>query len=139
MHSFDQAWRCLKLSRKVWRLGVIQILLMSGPTLALAQEPVEKVMYININNGILPPEQRLIKVNKNDKLRWRITSNTSGEVHLHAYRLRAPLQAGQVGEMVLTAFATGKFRLEWHPTDAKPPLAGVHHAPALAVLEVRPH
>ena len=121
----------------------MQILLMSVPTLALAQEPVEKVMYININininNGILPPKQRLIKVNKNDKLRWRITSNTSGEVHLHAYRLRAPLQAGQVGEVVLTAFATGKFRLEWHPTDSKLPLAGVHHAPALAVLEVRPH
>ena len=117
----------------------ILLMLMSGPTLALAQEPVEKVMYFNITNGILPPEQRLITVNKNDKLRWRITSNTSGEVHLHAYRLRAPLQAGQAGEMLVTAFATGKFRLEWHPTDAKPPSAGVHHAPALAVLEVRPH
>ena len=115
------------------------LMLMSGPSLALAQEPVEKVMYVNITNGILPPDQRLITVYKNDKLRWRFTSNTSGEVHLHAYRLRVPLQAGQVGEMLVTAFATGKFRLEWHPTDAKPPLAGVHHAPALAVLEVRPH
>ena len=120
-------------------LLMLMLMLMSGPSLALAQVPVEKVMYFNITNGNLPPEQRLISVNKNDKLRWRITSNTSGEVHLHAYRLRAPLQAGQVGEVVLTAFATGKFRLEWHPTDAKPPLAGVHHAPALAVLEVRPH
>ena len=114
-------------------------ILMSVPTLALAQEPVEKVMYFNITDGILPPEQRLITVNKNDKLRWRITSNRSGELHLHAYRLHAPLQVGQVGEMVVTAFATGKFRLEWHPTDSKPPLAGVYHAPALAVLEVRPH
>ena len=138
MHSFDRACQCLKLNRKVWCLGVM-LMLMSVPTLALAQEPVEKVMYVNITNGILPPDQRLITVYKNDKLRWRFTSNTSGEVHLHAYRLRVPLQAGQVGEMVLTAFATGKFRLEWHPTDAKPPLAGVHHAPALAVLEVRPH
>ena len=107
------------------------------PTLSLAQARAEKIVELNILNDFLPPGQRLMTVYKGDRIRLRITSNTSGEMHLHAYRLSVQLQAGQLQEMALTAFATGRFRLEWHTTGTKSPSIGGHHAPALAVLEVR--
>jgi hypothetical protein len=95
-----------------------------------------------IVDGTVPAAQRLIKAQKGQSLRWRITSNQAGELHLHAYRLHAAVKPGQVAELAFTAHATGKFRLEWHgaqdkpvPKDAAP---GHHHAPALATLEVRP-
>ena len=72
------------------------------------------------------------------RLRWRITSNAAGEVHLHAYRLSARLLPGQPAELVFTAFATGRFRLEWHAAGDNSAAPDAHHAPALAVLEVLP-
>jgi hypothetical protein len=104
---------------------------------AIAQERPENVRELVIINGVLPVDARLIKVYKGDRLRWRITSNTSGELHLHAYRISVRLQPGQPGELAFNAFATGRFRVEWHP-DLRPPPAGGHTAAALAVLEVQP-
>jgi hypothetical protein len=86
---------------------------------------------------MLPADARLIKVHKGDRLRWLITSNTSGELHLHAYRISVRLQPGRPGELAFDAFATGRFRVEWHP-DLQPP-AGGHAAAPLAVLEVQPN
>jgi hypothetical protein len=86
----------------------------------------------------LPKAQRLIKARKGDKLRWRISSNTAGTLHLHAYRLIAPLQAGQTKELAFDAFATGRFRLEWHGEQDKSSGNAGHHAPPLAIVEVLP-
>jgi hypothetical protein len=82
---------------------------------------------------------RLIKVHQGERLRWRISSNTAGELHLHAYRLSAQLQAGQTTELAFTAHATGRFRLEWHGASDPNAATGGHHAPPLALLEVRPN
>ncbi len=105
-------------------------------------DAAEQGLDLSITDGVLPAEQRVIKVHKGQLLRWRIRSNQAGELHVHAYRLHAGVTPGQTAELVFTAHATGKFRLEWHgaqnkapPTDAAP---GHHHAAALATLEVRP-
>ena len=103
----------------------------------MAQERPEKLLEIGVINGMLLADARLIKVQKSDRLRWRITSNTSGELHLHAYRISVRLQPGEPGELAFNAFATGRFRVEWHP-DLQPPTGG-HAASPLAVLEVQPH
>jgi hypothetical protein len=41
-------------------------------------------------------------------------------------------------EISFKAFATGRYRIAWHPasTESGPP--GAHNAPPLATLEVRP-
>jgi hypothetical protein len=92
-----------------------------------------------IVDGTLPKAQRLIQVHQGDKLRWLISSNTAGELHLHAYRLSEKLQAGQTTELAVDAFATGRFRLEWHAVhDKRVATATNHHAPPLAILEVLP-
>jgi hypothetical protein len=138
------------------RMGLLAGVLLASSPFALAQlqpshakaspaktsDGAEQGVDLSILDGALPAEQRLIKAQKGQLLRWRITSNQAGELHLHAYRLLAAVKPGQVAELAFTAHATGKFRLEWHgaqdkasPKDAAP---GHHHAPALATLEVRP-
>jgi hypothetical protein len=125
----------LKTARS-WSLGC---LLAGSSLLSLAQAPAEQALQLPIVDGVLPAELRLIKARKGERLRWRISSNTEGEFHLHAYRLSAKLQAGQATELAFVAHATGRFRLEWHAASDKSTAASGHHAPPLAILEVRPN
>jgi hypothetical protein len=119
--------------------AVLAAACIGAPWCALA---AEQVLDWQINGGSLPAAQRVVAVLKGDSLRWRVTSDQAGELHLHAYRLVLRVQPGKTAELAFTAHATGRFRVEWHPasadagTGASAP-AG-HHAPALAVLEVRP-
>lgn len=115
------------------------LLVCTSSVLAQTPEKIEPAMTLAIVDGLLSKELRLIQVHKGDKLRWRISSNAAGELHLHAYRLNAHLQAGQTTELAFDAFATGRFRLEWHAMQDKRNAAGAnHHAPPLAILEVLP-
>ena len=134
-HRFEGDGPSLKLSRRVWCIGCLAI----GVS-ALAHTPLhaETIRDLHIVNGTLATDQRLIKVHQGDRLRWRVISNAPGALHLHAYRLNMKLQAGQTQELAFPAFATGRFRVEWH-ADGEPALAATgHHAPALAMLEVQP-
>jgi FtsP/CotA-like multicopper oxidase with cupredoxin domain len=115
--------------------------LLFGPAAVLAgrsgAQPAagEAVHDLAITGGLLPPDQRVIRAGKGDRLRWRITSDTPGDFHLHALRLAIAVQPGQVAELAFTAFATGRFRASWHATGAAD--TGRHDA-ALLVLEVQP-
>ncbi len=106
----------------------------------------EKIFAIDITAGKTPPAQQVIRVEKNDLVKLRISSDTAGDVHLHAYRKDVKLVPGTSAEISFKAHATGRFRIEWHAvadkntkgdtkSDAK---ASAHHAPPLAILEVRP-
>ncbi len=110
----------------------------SLPALAQVNDKTETALTLAIFDGSLPKAQRLIQARKGDKLRWRISSNAAGTFHLHAYRLVVPLQAGQTNELAVDAFATGRFRLEWHGAQDKGTGNTGHHAPPLAILEVLP-
>ena len=106
---------------------------------AYAQATATVLRELQLTDGVLPAEQRLISVFKGDALRLRVRSNTAGELHLHAYRLSLALPAGQPAELAFTAHATGRFRFEWHAAKAQGAAPrGDHHAAPLAVLEVRP-
>ena len=98
----------------------------------------EQVFVLDIKAGALPPPQRLIKVRKGDSVRWQLSSDTAGDVHVHGYRLEARLATGGAAELEFKAFATGRFRIEWHPADAKGAKKGHHHGPPLGTLEVHP-
>ncbi len=106
---------------------------------ALAANPPEKTfdLALALARGVAPAEQRVMRVSKGDAVRLRLTSDSAGDIHLHGYRLEAKLAPGQPAELAFTAYATGRYRLEWHGAgdDAK---TGQHHGPALATLEVRP-
>jgi FtsP/CotA-like multicopper oxidase with cupredoxin domain len=104
---------------------------------ALAAEPAEKTFSLSIVRGALPAEQRLLRVEKGDAVRLRLTSDAPGEIHLHGYRLEAKLTPGNPAELAFKAYATGRYPFEWHGAgDAGK--TGSHHGPPLATLEVRP-
>jgi hypothetical protein len=103
--------------------------------LACALAQAQAALELVVTDGALPKAQQRIVVTQGDALRWRFVSNQAGEVHVHAYRVAATLVPGQPAELAFTARATGRFRVEWHAAGSAP---GGHHAPPLAVLEVRP-
>ena len=119
------------------RHGLAWVLLIAAG-LVQAAEPSERLFELSITGGSLPEAQRLIRVTKGERVRWRITSDAAGQLHAHAYHLEARLLAGQPAELAFVAFATGRFRIEWHPTAGKSDTDKGHHAPPLATLEVYP-
>ncbi len=123
--------RPFQQGRRFWLIGSALLGLTAS---AIAQKAVEKPLKLQIIGGVIATDQQLIKVTQGDLLRWRVSSNQAGELHLHAYRLSVKLQAGEEKSIAFSAFATGRFRLEWHAE--KNPAADQHQA--LAMLEVRP-
>ena len=105
---------------------------------AHAADTTGKTFELTIARGAVPPPQRLIKVEKGDALRLRITSDAPGELHLHGYRLAAKLTPGQPAELAFTAYATGRYPLEWHAAGETTPTGAHRRGPPLATLEVQP-
>lgn len=104
---------------------------------ALAADAPEKIFNLTIVRGALPAEQRVLRVDKGDAVRVRVTSDTPGELHLHGYRLEAKLTPGTRAQLAFTAYATGRYPFEWHSAGGAAQ-TGSHHGPAFATLEVRP-
>ena len=105
---------------------------------ARAADVPEKSIELTIVKGSVPAQQRLLKVEKGDALRLRITSDAPGELHLHGYRESARLTPGQTSELAFTAYATGRYPFEWHPAGENSTGGARHRGPPLATLEVRP-
>jgi heme/copper-type cytochrome/quinol oxidase subunit 2 len=79
----------------------------------------------------------LLRVEKDDSVRLRVTSEVAGEIHLHGYRLEMKVAPGTQAELQFKAHATGRYRIEWHAAGGAA-MKGDHHGPPLATLEVRP-
>ena len=112
-------------------------LVICGATSVYAADAPEKSFDLTIVRGAVSADQRVLKVEKGDAVRVRVTSDAPGELHLHGYRLAAQLAPGTPAELAFTAYATGRYPFEWHGAGAaaKP---GAHHGPPLAAIEVRP-
>ena len=108
----------------------------SVASLALAAPSPEKTFDLTISRGAVSPGERVWRVNKDDVVRLRVTSDAPGEIHLHGYLLSAKLMPGSRAKLAFKAYATGRYRLEWHPAGEIK--SGGHHAPPLATLEVGP-
>ena len=104
---------------------------------AQAADPPEKFFELEVPRGTAAAKPRVLRVQKDDLVRLRVTSAVAGEIHIHGYRLEAKLTAGAPHELAFKARATGRYRIEWHPSDDAARKSD-HHGPALATLEVRP-
>ena len=106
--------------------------------LARAAPAAEKSFELAIRDNAVPSSARVLRVQKNDRVVLRLTSDAQGELHLHGYRLAEKLVPGTARELVFDAYATGRYRLEWHPATGQASDTRGHHGPPLATLEVRP-
>jgi len=119
-------------------LRFLGLLLCLAPyTLASAAQIPAQTFELTVPRSAAPVKPRVLRVEKDDLVRLRVTSEVAGEIHLHGYRLELKLTPGTPGELQFKARATGRFRIEWHSAGAaeKPES---HHSPPLAILEVRP-
>ena len=99
---------------------------------AVLAAPQAVVAELTIVGGAVPPAARNIVVQQGDHVLLRITSDTIGEMHVHAYRLAARVGPGGFVQLGFDAQATGRFPVEWHAGD------DAAHAAPIAWLEVRP-
>jgi heme/copper-type cytochrome/quinol oxidase subunit 2 len=58
-----------------------------------------------------------LAANQNDTVTINITSDTSGEVHLHGYDIHFETVAGQTVSQTFKADKTGDFEIEWESTS----------------------
>ena len=96
-----------------------------------------KTFDLTIARGAASAHPRVLRVEKDDIVRLRVTSEVAGNIHLHAYRLDANVAPGIPAELDFQARATGRFRIEWHAAGGAAEKADPH-GPPLAILEVRP-
>lgn len=96
-----------------------------------------KLFQVNIQGGSLPQSDRVMRVQKGDQITWKIKSDADGELHIHAYQIDLTIKAGIEKIYAFKAFATGRFRVEWHPESERG--KGIHHQESLARLEVFPN
>lgn len=54
----------------------------------------------------------------NDNVTIKVTSDTTGEVHLHGYDIAFQCTAGQVTSRAFKADKSGRFDIEWESTGA---------------------
>ena len=105
-------------------------------TTAQAQSASEKRFDLHLSQGQVPASDRVLRVTKGDAVQLHISSDETGELHLHAYHQQARVAPGAAVELTFVAHASGRYRLEWHSTSPAPSTG--HHTPPVAVLEVRP-
>ena len=104
---------------------------------ACAAELPGRTFELTIPRSGATAKPRVLRVEKDDVVRLRVTSEAAGEIHLHGYRLEMKLEPGTPQELSFKARATGRYRIEWHPVGEAAE-KGDHHGPPLATLEVRP-
>jgi hypothetical protein len=106
-------------------------------TIALNAAKGAQVTYaINIGNGHVPDNMRLIRVKQNDVVKLEWSTDKPITVHLHGYDIEQELKPGTVTPMTFTARATGRFSIE--PHIGKTPSGGHAHGDVLVTIEVYP-
>ena len=66
-------------------------------------EPQTRIFDLNIAGGSLDEEHRTLRVDHNDEVVLRITSDREGSFHLHGYDLETPLMPGETAALAFTA------------------------------------
>ena len=71
----------------------------------------EKTFDLAIAQGSMTPSE-ITPVDEGDQVRFRITSDSPMEFHLHGYDLEAEVEPGEPAELAFEATVTGRFEIE---------------------------
>ena len=100
--------------------GVLVIVIAGGAYLIFGSQkpaPQNRVFNVTVTDAkSMTPDE--LKVNQNDTVTINMTSNTTGEVHLHGYDISFDCVAGQVVSHTFKAtISGGPFDIEWESTS----------------------
>ena len=120
------------------RVCPVQALLLAiSLTSALNAAAAAQVTYaLNIVNGRVPDNMRLIRVKQDDVVKLEWSTDKPMTVHLHGYDIEQEVKPRTVTQMTFTARATGRFTIE--PHIGKTPSGGHAHGDVLVTIEVYP-
>lgn len=120
------------------RVRPVQVLLLaiSLTSVLNAAEAAQVTYALNIVNGRVPNNMRLIRVKQDDVVKLEWSTDKPMTVHLHGYDIEQEVKPGTVTQMTFTARATGRFTIE--PHIGKTPSGGHAHGDVLVTIEVYP-
>ncbi|HEY8813863.1 MAG TPA: hypothetical protein VIP57_01980 [Candidatus Dormibacteraeota bacterium] len=100
--------------------GVLVVFIAVGAYLIFGnQKPAPKPVTFNVTaTGAKSMSPNTLTVNQNDTVTINISSDTTGEVHLHGYDIPFDCVAGQVVSHTFKAtISGGPFDIEWESTS----------------------
>ena len=112
------------MSRSRWALlaAVVAIFVVVAGYLTYANSSHGPGQNVTINVTVnhaetMKPSE--LDAHQNDMVTINITSDTTGEVHLHGYDIAFDCEAGKVTSHTLKADKTGDFDIEWEATSTR--------------------
>lgn len=84
-------------------------------TTTTAPKPRPAVPTIAVKNGKPVGGVRKIEVSEGEQIRFRVTDDADGEVHLHGYDVEKEVGPGSPASFNVKATITGRFEVELHP------------------------
>ncbi len=117
------------------RTGIVAVWV-AATMVILGAQAAEVTYALRIENGRLPADKRLIRVQQGDlvKLQWSADRRTV--LHLHGYDIEQTVEPGATAEMTFAARAAGRFTVEPHADKAAS--GGQANGAILVTIEVRP-
>lgn len=100
-------------------IGVVVVFAAAGAWLIFSNKGSSgKNVTFNVTvTGAKSMQPSVLAANRNDTVTINMTSDTTGEVHLHGYDIPFDTVAGQVVSHTFKAVNTGSFELEWESTS----------------------
>jgi hypothetical protein len=100
-------------------IGVVALFAGAGAWLIFSAKSTggKNVTFSVTVTGAKSMQPSVLSANQNDTVTINISSDTTGEVHLHGYDIPFDTVAGQVVSHTFKAVNTGSFEIEWESTS----------------------
>ncbi len=99
---------CYTRRRILRGLGAAVVMCVAPWSLPLAADLVRRVV-LELRNGLLQREQRIVRVRQGDAVELHWTSDRPMRLHLHGYNFKIAVSPGSPALMAFKARAAGRF------------------------------
>ncbi len=124
-----------KWSSPISASSLLKVCCLTGLLVACAaSKPVERVFVLQIANQQVAEDMRVLRVNQDDSVKLKWSSDRLLQLHLHGYDIEKTVTPGQVTEFAFKAHASGRFPINVHANEP----SQEHTEHVLVYLEVYP-
>jgi hypothetical protein len=101
----------------------------SATTAKKGDTPASSIPVIRLHAGVPVGGEQDIDVTSGDRVRFKVTSDIEGEVHVHGYDFEKPIKAGGSVSFDFPANLEGAFDVELHHGGGENEIAGLKVEP----------